>query len=131
MPKVLLADDLDLIRNAIKRILRKEPSIQVVGEAATFEQLVAMVADLKPNIVLLDLSMPGADVDPDIVRIKLCESAQHVLAFSIWTDQEAQELAKRYGSTELLDKASLSLTLLPAIQKLPLSRVRDIGLATH
>jgi DNA-binding NarL/FixJ family response regulator len=130
MPKVLLADDLSLIRNAIKRILQKDPGIQLVAEASSFEELLQMASALKPDIVLLDLSMPGNEMDPDIVRTELSRCAQHVLAFSIWTDDEAQELARRYGSTELLDKASLSLTLLSAIQRVSLSELpRPVGRA--
>ena len=55
----MLADDADFVRSAVRRLLEEEPKIQLLGEAVNFPQTLQMAADLKPNVVLLDLHMPG------------------------------------------------------------------------
>lgn len=59
MIKVLLVDDHDLVRTGIKRLLDDVSDIEVVAEAGTGEQAVRIVRESKPDVVLMDVSMPG------------------------------------------------------------------------
>jgi DNA-binding NarL/FixJ family response regulator len=59
--RVLLADDQALVRAGFSSLLGDEPDIEVVGEAADGTQAVAMARALKPDVVLMDVRMPGAD----------------------------------------------------------------------
>ena len=59
MIKVLLADDHDLVRTGIRRLLEDVDDIEIVGEAASGEEAVAQARTLQPDVVLMDLSMPG------------------------------------------------------------------------
>ncbi len=56
--KVVVADDTDLMRTTIIRLLSGEPSITVVGEAANFAESLQQTEVLKPDVLLLDLRMP-------------------------------------------------------------------------
>jgi DNA-binding NarL/FixJ family response regulator len=56
---VLLAEDADAMRLAIRRLLQTQPAIELLGEAVNFPQTLQMAAHLKPNVVLMDLHMPG------------------------------------------------------------------------
>ncbi len=58
---VLIADDQALVRVGFRMILQIEPDLRVVGEAADGDQAVAQVAALKPDVVLMDVRMPGVD----------------------------------------------------------------------
>ena len=58
MRKVLIADDSEIMRTAIRKLLQEESNIRVVGEAATFAETVQMIADFKPDVLVLDLHMP-------------------------------------------------------------------------
>lgn len=58
--KVLLADDHAVLRAGLRALLDAEPDLQVIGEASTGEEAVEQVAKLKPDVVVMDLSMPGA-----------------------------------------------------------------------
>ena len=58
---VLLADDQSMVRAGFRMILESEPDIQVVGEAANGEQAAAATRRLRPDVVLMDIQMPGGD----------------------------------------------------------------------
>ena len=61
MIRVVLADDQALVRAGFKVLLDAEDDIEVVGEAADGEAAVSVVADARPDVVLMDIRMPGTD----------------------------------------------------------------------
>jgi two-component system response regulator NreC len=116
--KVLLADDSEIMREAIKKLLEDEPRIHIVGEASSFPAAMQLVADFKPEILLLDLHMPQKrDLLPALVKSQL-NCIKYTLAISFANDEEAKSLAASYGAAALLDKMSLYTELLPAIMQL-------------
>jgi CheY-like chemotaxis protein len=116
--KVLLADDSEIMREAIKKLLVDEPRIQIVGEASSFPAAMQAVADFKPELLLLDLHLPQKrDLQPPLVKAQL-NCIKCTLAISFANDEEAQSLAASYGAVALLDKMSLYTELLPAILQL-------------
>jgi len=116
--KVLLADDSEIMREAIKKLLEDEPRIQIVGEASSFGTAMQLVADAKPDILLLDLHMPQKrDLLPALVKSQL-NCIEYTLAISFANDEEAKSLAASYGAVALLDKMGLYTELLPAIMQL-------------
>ncbi len=67
---VLIVDDHEVVRNGIRSYLETNPDFQVVGEAASGEEALALVSELIPDIVLLDLIMPGTDGIETTRRVK-------------------------------------------------------------
>jgi DNA-binding NarL/FixJ family response regulator len=118
--KVLLADDTQIVRQAIRRLLDAQPEIELVGEAADFAQTIQMANDLKPQVIVMDLHMPNdTNLTPLDVQSRLHQSSR-LLAISIWNDEETRALAKRFGAAALLDKTDLGKKLIPAIRQLVL-----------
>lgn len=116
--KLLLADDSDIMREAIKKLLAEEARLQIVGEASSFAAAMQMVVDFKPDVLLLDLHLPQKrDLHPSLVRAQL-SCIDYTLAISFSNDEEAKSLAASYGAVALLDKMSLYSQLLPAIERL-------------
>jgi DNA-binding NarL/FixJ family response regulator len=116
--KVLLADDSEIMREAIKKLLEDEPRIHIVGEASSFATAMQLVADVKPQILLLDLHMPQKrDLPAPVVKAQL-NCIEYTLAISFANDEEAKSLAASYGAVALLDKMGLYTELLPAIMRL-------------
>ncbi|SEC06375.1 DNA-binding response regulator, NarL/FixJ family, contains REC and HTH domains [Paramicrobacterium humi] len=61
MIRVALADDQQLIRAGFRALLSAEPDIEVVGEASTGDEIVALAAEQRPDVVLMDIRMPSGD----------------------------------------------------------------------
>ena len=113
--KVLISDDTDIMREAMRKVIREEPRIEIVGEATTFGQTMQAIADFKPDVLLLDLHLAEKrDFSPALVKSQLV-SVSHILAVSFSNDAEARDLAEAYGAKLLLDKMKLFSDLVPAI----------------
>ncbi|GAB3962270.1 hypothetical protein GCM10029978_017380 [Actinoallomurus acanthiterrae] len=59
--RVLLADDQELVRAGLRMVIDATPDIEVVGEAATGAEAVRLVRELRPEVVVMDIRMPGMD----------------------------------------------------------------------
>jgi DNA-binding NarL/FixJ family response regulator len=122
--KVLLADDTDLMRHAIRKLITEEPRIELVGEASNFGQAMQLIADHKPQVLLLDLHLAEKrEFTPALVKSQLA-AVENVLAVSFSNDAEAEALAESYGAKLLLDKMKLFNQLIPAILKFSALRRR-------
>jgi DNA-binding NarL/FixJ family response regulator len=116
MCKVLIADDSEIMRSAIRKMLREENNINIVGEASTFAETMQMIGDFKPDVLLLDLHMPEKrDFTPELVKAQLGTVCTVAVSFS--NDDDSKALAESYGAATLLDKMSLYTEMLPAIQR--------------
>jgi chemotaxis response regulator CheB len=114
MCKVLIADDSDVMRSAIRKILQEEPDIEVVGEASNFAKTVQLIADCMPDVLLLDLHLPEKrGFPPELVKAQL--RCVCTLAVSFSNDADAKALAESYGAVSLLDKMNLYSEMIPAI----------------
>jgi DNA-binding NarL/FixJ family response regulator len=115
---VLLADDSDVVRAAIVRLVKDEASVQLVGEAKGFGETISLSATLKPDVLLMDLHMRDeCNYPPQLVRDHVVQSVKCILAMSIWNDEKAHALAAAFGAKLLLDKVGLHSTLIPAIKQ--------------
>jgi two-component system invasion response regulator UvrY len=68
MIRVVIADDHPLVRAGLRQVLADEPAIEVVGEAADGDETVAVLRTTEPDVVLLDITMPGAPF-PGLLRL--------------------------------------------------------------
>jgi DNA-binding NarL/FixJ family response regulator len=119
---VLLADDSELVRRAIRRLLANHPEINLAGEATDFAQTIRLIQELQPQIVILDLHMSdGTRITPSQFRSQLNLGKARLLAISVWNDEETQFLATSYGAAQCLDKINLGTHLIPAILQLALA----------
>jgi len=116
--KILLADDSEIVRRGIRQLLSAETEFEIVGEAADFAQTIQMVSDVKPEVIVLDLHMPGeTNFSPQAIKSRLTQGSR-LLAISLSNDEEAKALSEGFGAVVLLDKIDLACTLIPAIVQL-------------
>ncbi len=122
---VLLADNREVIRQAIRKLLGDRPEIHLVGEAASFAQTVRLTRDLQPNVVLMDLHIANIRNGDQMSDLLLGKS--RLLAMSLANDEEATALAESIGAVRLLDKMNLYDELIPAIIELGSSNASAAG----
>jgi len=114
--KVLIADDHPMFRSGVSAVLRSEQDIHVVGEAATGEEAVELVERLKPNVVLMDLRMPGTDGVAATARIRAGHPETHVLVLTTYDTDADIIRAVEAGATGYLLKDVAREDLLNAVR---------------
>jgi two-component system, NarL family, response regulator DegU len=113
--RLVIADDTELIRRAVSHVVMECcPGVEVVGEARDYAELFQVKNDMQPDVVLMDLNMPG-EIEPDQIRVELDSCC--LLVMSAWFDERTKARARACGDSELLDKSTLAETLRPAIER--------------
>ncbi len=87
MIRVLLADDHALMREGLKRMLAEQPDLEMVGEAGTGEQALDAARELDPDVVLMDLNMPGMGGMEAIKRLRASSPETAIVAITAHSDQ--------------------------------------------
>lgn len=104
MTTVVLADDQRVVREGLATLLGLLPEIEVVGTAADGEEAVALVARLRPDVVLMDLRMPRCDGVTATRRLRESGSATHVVVLTTYADDRSVVEALRAGARGFLTK---------------------------
>lgn len=113
---VLLADDHGVVRQGCRRLLESASDIRVVGEAATGEMAVALYAELSPDVLMLDISLPDIDGIDVLRRILAKDAAARVLIFSMYEDETTILRALEAGAIGYLTKSGGTAQLLEAVR---------------
>ena len=116
MTSIFLADDHEINRRLIKRLLKEETDLCIVGEAANGLDVVQMVADLKPDILITDLSMPGLDGIEVTRQVRELLPQTRVIVLSMWEPGRYAEAAKKAGAVSYIVKDSAINSLVPTIR---------------
>jgi len=114
--KVLLVDDHTMFRAGIKALLKTESRVEVVGEAATGDEAVDRVRELKPDVVVMDLSMPGSNGLEATRRIAALGLDTNVLVLTVHAEEEYLIPVVEAGASGYLTKTSADTDLLEAIR---------------
>jgi two-component system invasion response regulator UvrY len=146
MIRVLLADDHAVVRTGFRLLLQSNPDVSVVAEAATGEEVCERYPDLEPDVVVLDLAMPGMGGLEALKRLRARHPQARILALSAYDDPMHARRALREGALGFLSKRSAPEVLLEALtvvaagsryidpavaQKLALADVNGAGLPTE
>ncbi|MFT4031465.1 MAG: response regulator transcription factor [Siphonobacter sp.] len=115
--RVLIADDHLVVRKGIRMLLEDENSIEIVGEAADGQDALDKIAEIKPDVVLLDISMPGLNGMDAAKAIAQQYSTVKPLIFSVHNNQEYILKSVESGAAGYLLKDSTKDEILTAIQK--------------
>lgn len=113
---VVLVDDEPLVRDGFRLILESQPDLRVVAEAADGEQAAAAVAEHRPDVVLMDVRMPGVDGITATRRIVEAGAASRVIVLTTFDHDEYVHGALRAGASGFLLKRLTSADLHHAIR---------------
>jgi two-component system response regulator NreC len=113
---VLLVDDHAMFRAGIKALLEAAGKVAVVGEASSGDEAVDKVRELKPDVVVMDLSMPGSNGLEATRRIAALELDTNVLVLTVHAEEEYLVPVVEAGASGYLTKTSADTDLLEAIR---------------
>jgi two-component system response regulator NreC len=114
--RILLVDDHAMFRAGIKALLEAESRLSVVGEASTGDQAVDEVRSLKPDVVVMDLSMPGSNGLEATRRIAALGLDTRVLVLTVHAEEEYLVPVVEAGASGYLTKTSADTDLVEAIK---------------
>jgi two-component system invasion response regulator UvrY len=112
---VLLVDDHAVVREGYRRLLERRGDIVVVGEAADADQAYALFCRLEPQIVVMDITLPGTSGIESMRRMLLSKPDARVLIFSMHEDAIFARRALQAGAFGYVTKASAPNVLVEAI----------------
>ena len=116
MITVLIVDDHAVVRAGLRQLMATADDIEVVGEAEDGATAVAAVGELTPDVVLMDLSMPGVDGVEATRRIKESHPLVHVVVLTSFSDQTRILSALETGADGYLLKHSEPQTIIDAVR---------------
>lgn len=102
--RVLIVDDQAAFRSAARLVVDLSDGFEVVGEAETGEDAVGLVAELQPDVVLMDVNLPGIDGLEATRRIVASGSAARVLVLSTYSRREYEAAACAAGAVAFVSK---------------------------
>ncbi len=114
--RVVLADDQPLVRAGLRVLIADTPGIDVAGEAATGDEAVRLAGDIRPDVVLMDIRMPGMDGIEATRMITAGEDATRVIILTTFDDDDYVYGALRAGASGFLVKDMVLEDILTAIR---------------
>ncbi len=120
--RVLIAEDEALARRGVRALLASAKDIEIVGEARDGIEAVSLAESLSPDVVLMDLSMPGLDGFRALEKIRQLHRGTKTIIFSMHVDEDLIARAMHYGVHGYLVKGCSRLELLSALRAVYQSR---------
>jgi two-component system response regulator NreC len=114
--RLLLADDHAVVRSGLRMLLQAQPDMIIVGEAETGQEAIRRVAELSPDVVLMDIEMPGMNGIEATRRIKADAPAAAVLALTMYEDDQYFFEMLRAGASGYVPKRAAPDELVSAIR---------------
>ncbi len=114
--RVFLVDDHPVVRDGYKRLLDGNPDIEVTAEAGSGEEACELYPKVKPDVVVLDLNMPGIGGIETISRMRAKDSNAHILVFSMHDSPIMISRAMDAGASGYLTKSSAAVQMIDAVR---------------
>lgn len=114
--RLLLADDHAVVRSGLRMLLQAQPDMKIIGEAETGQEAIRRVAELRPDVVLMDIEMPGMNGIEATRRIKAEAPQAAVLALTMYEDDQYFFEMLRAGASGYVPKRAAPDELVSAIR---------------
>lgn len=114
--QVLIVDDHEVVRKSIKAMLAKEPDIQVIGTAVDGREAIQVALNLNPDVIVMDLSMPGLDGVRAAGDIQALGLSARIIILSMHHNSALVQQARKNGATGYIMKQKANSELVPAIR---------------
>jgi two-component system response regulator NreC len=121
--RVLIADDHAVVRAGLRTLIGAEPGMDLVGEATGGEEVLALAGALRPDVAVLDLSMPGLDGLEATRRIKREHPNVRILILTVHEDEALLREAIRAGASGYIIKHAAEAELIAAIHTVEIGEI--------
>ena len=121
--RIALADDHHLIRSGLKLLLGSNETLSIVGEASDGTSALLLVEQLQPDILLLDLAMPGMDGLECLRELKRRDLPTRVIVLSMFEDENYVLAAMSAGAQGYVQKSAIDTELFQAIDNVAAGRL--------
>lgn len=114
--RILLADDHEVVRQGLRTILKARPDWEIVGEAENGREAIDCVRDLKPDVVILDITMPvlsGLEATQAICNLRV---GTHVLIFTMHDSKSLVKAVRKAGADGYVLKSRAARDLIKAVE---------------
>ena len=130
MTRIFVVDDSAFIRKALARVLQAEPSLQLVGEAASGEEAMAKIPEASPDLVTLDVEMPGMDGQQVLRALLRWKPTLKVVMLSAYTREGAEATieALAAGAVDFIDKTSFNVMDFDTLRREVIEKLKILGL---
>ena len=112
----MLVDDHDLVRTGVRRLLEDNPDLDIVGEACSGEEAISLIKDLNPDVVLMDLNMPGIGGLETTKKIKHLTPKVRIIIVTMVDDTMFPQRLLKAGASGYLTKGAKSDEIMRAIR---------------
>ena len=123
--RIILADDHTIVREGLVQILQRDTFFTVIGEAADGETAVALAAQLNPDVVVMDVSMPGIGGAEATRRIKKANPNIQIIALSMHEENERGSEMHSAGASAYINKSRAASTIGDAIRSCCGQKIQD------
>lgn len=117
MARILIADDRQLMRTALKTVFAMRPKWEICGEATDGREAVTKVSELKPDLLVMDFKMPLADGIQAAAEISAIAPTLPIVMYTLYRDDQLDVAAKNAGVRTVVSKQDGLLNLLDAIEE--------------
>src|SRR5712692_9680484 len=114
---VLLVDDHALVRKGFRRILEDDPGIRVLGEAADGSDAVKLAQELKPQVIVMDMAMPGLNGMQASIEILKILPRTAILILSMYSEENYVRNALEAGAKGYILKNAMDIDLASAVKQ--------------
>lgn len=114
--RILLADDHAVLRSGLRLLINSQPDMTVVGEAGSGSEAAAQAAALQPDVLLLDLNMPGMDGLAALPQLRKDAPNSRILILTMYDDVSYLQEALNAGAAGYVLKKAVDSELLTAIR---------------
>jgi two-component system, NarL family, response regulator NreC len=121
--RILLADDHALVRAGIRSLLEQQPDMEVVGEAANGQEAIESVCDLRPDVVIMDIAMPGTTGLEATRHIKSRLPEVRILTLTMLEDERYFFQSIHAGASGFIVKGALPEEFLVAVRTVAAKQV--------
>jgi len=112
---VLLVDDHELVRSGIEYLLDADPDINVIASASTGEEAIELTNKLQPDVILMDLNMPGIGGTEAIQRILRNQPTAKIIALSVYDDGPIPQQSIQHGAKGYINKGCPADEMIKAV----------------